>query len=294
MTISAGPMPTRTPALLVSLAAAGVCAAAVAAVFAFAPGAIRPAYVFSGACVGLLVGLTGVGGGSLMTPLLILVFGVHPASAIGTDLLYASATKAVGSGVHAAHRTVDWTLVRRLASGSVPATLLTILVLRALGLQGDKGAHPLSVTLGVLLVLTAVSLVLRPRLAALARTLPAPSPAATRRLTIGLGALLGVLITLTSVGAGALGVTVLVFLYPRMPLARIVGSDIVHAVPLTLIAGAAHWWLGSVDLALLASLLCGSMPGIICGSLLTPRVPERVLRILLAAVLVLVGVKLAA
>ena len=292
MTMSAA-LPSRRAALPTSLAAMTVAVGLVATVFVLAPGAIKLAYLASGAGVGLLVGLTGVGGGSLMTPLLILLFGIHPASAVGTDLLYASATKAVGTGVHAGHGTVDWRLVRRMASGSVPATLLTVAAMRALGLQGDRSAHTLAVALGVLLMLTAAALVMRERLGrlALARS-PHLGEATAGWLTVALGAALGVLITLTSVGAGALGVTVLVFLYPKMPTARIVGSDIVHAVPLTLIAGAAHWWMGTVDLGLLASLLCGSVPGIILGSLLTPRISERVLRPLMAAVLVLVGVKL--
>lgn len=255
--------------------------------------AIRPLYILSGAAVGTLVGLTGVGGGSLMTPLLILAFGFHPASAVGTDLLFASATKAVGTGVHSANKTIDWALVRRMSLGSVPAALLTIAAIRVFHLDGDKAARPLSIALAVLLILTAAVLLLRGRLTRLAQTrTPELSTQATAALTTGLGALLGVLITLTSVGAGALGVTLLVFLYPRMPIARIVGSDIVHAVPLTLIAGVAHWWLGTVDLRLLASLLCGSVPGIIVGSLLTPRLSDRVLRPILATVLVLVGLKL--
>ena len=290
---------TRSPALprVSPWMAATACAAyaAVVAIALFAgPAVFKAPYIVSGAAVGLLVGLTGVGGGSLMTPLLILVFGFHPASAVGTDLLYASATKAVGTGVHAANRTVDWRLVRRMAMGSVPATLLTVIAMRALHLNEGKASHALSVTLGVVLLFTAASLLLRDRLARFAQArAPQGSERSTAGLTVGLGALLGVLITLTSVGAGALGVTMLVFLYPRMPLARIVGSDIVHAVPLTLIAGAAHWWLGGIDARLLASLLLGSIPGIVVGSLLTPRMSDKVLRPMLAVVLVLVGVKLA-
>ncbi len=273
------------------VALCGLGAIAVAALGG--PQAIKPLYVASGAFVGLLVGLTGVGGGSLMTPMLILLFGFHPASAVGTDLLYASATKAVGTGVHAANRTVDWVLVRRLAAGSVPATVATLVAVRVLHLDGDKAAHPLSIGLGVALLVTAVALLARDRLARAAQRLsPGLDAGPTTALTVGLGAVLGFLITLTSVGAGALGVTLLVFLYPRMPLARIVGSDIAHAVPLTLIAGAGHWWMGHVDLHLLVSLLCGSAPGIVVGSFLTPRVSERVLRPILAAMLAIVGLKL--
>ncbi len=291
---------TTTPALAplrtvapVSLAIAGLGVLVAAALLVLTPMWVKPAYVASGAAVGVLVGLTGVGGGSLMTPLLILLFGIHPASAVGTDLLYASATKTVGGGVHAAHDTVDWRLVRRMATGSIPATLATVLVMHALHLNGDKSAHFLSGLLGVLLIIAAVSLLLRDWLSrvALARRPELPDRVAAL-LTVALGALLGVLITLTSVGAGALGVTFLIFLYPKAPLARIVGSDILHAVPLTLIAGTAHWWVGEVNLPLLVSLLCGSIPGIILGSVLTPRISEKWLRPILAAVLILSGVKL--
>jgi uncharacterized protein len=285
--------PPRPSAAALSLLLAAVAAGVAAILLVVLPAWVKAPYVASGAGVGVLVGLTGVGGGSLMTPLLILLFGIHPASAVGTDLLYASATKVVGGGVHAAHGTVDWRLVRRLATGSLPATLLTVAVTQALHLHGDKSAHFLSVLLGVLLIIAAVSLVLRGWLTrvALARSPDLPDRWAAV-LTVTLGAVLGVLITLTSVGAGALGVTFLIFLYPKLPLARIVGADIAHAVPLTLIAGAAHWWVGEVNPALLLSLLCGSIPGIIIGSLLTPRIPEAWLRPILAAVLTLSAIKL--
>lgn len=287
------PRPLPSP-VLIGLTAAVLAVLGAVVVFWVGPSTVKPLYVLSGALVGTLVGLTGVGGGSLMTPLLILAFGFHPASAVGTDLLFASATKAVGTGVHAAGRTIDWRIVRRMALGSVPATLLTVAVSRVVHLDGANAAHLVSVALGAALVLTAVSLFFRDRLARFAQRAGAErGPAPTAALTVALGAVLGVLITLTSVGAGALGVTLLVFLYPRLPIARIVGSDIVHAVPLTFIAGMAHWWSGNVDLILLASLLLGSVPGIIVGSILTPRLPERALRPILATVLILVGVKLA-
>lgn len=294
MSVAPSPALRRSPLVPVAFAGAGVLLIAAVALSASGFHGVKPLYVVSGACVGVLVGLTGVGGGSLMTPLLILAFGFHPASAVGTDLLYASGTKAVGTGVHAANRTVDWRLVGRMALGSVPATVLTVLAIRLFHLNSDKASHPLSIMLAVVLAVTAVFLLLRERLTAAAQARSPDMPAAvTNVLTVVLGAVLGVLITLTSVGAGAMGVTLLAFLYPRMPVARIVGSDIVHAVPLTLIAGAAHWWMGSVDLRLLLSLLMGSIPGIVVGSLLTPRMPDRVLRPMLAVVLVLVAAKLA-
>ena len=250
---------------------------------------INPLYSLSGFVVGVLVGMTGVGGGALMTPLLILLFGVPPATAVGTDLLYASATKAGGTIVHGFHRTIAWRVVGRLALGSVPATGLTLLALSFLGVHHTAANDLIAVVLGVALLATSISLVLRkriievygPRLSALdART--------TRRLTIITGAVLGVLVSITSVGAGALGVTALILLYPNLPTVRIVGSDIAHAVPLTLVAGLGHWWLGSVDWLLFGSLLVGSLPGIVLGSIVSVRVPDAVLRYLLAAVLLMV------
>lgn len=254
--------------------------------------AIDPFFALSGFLVGLLVGQTGVGGGSLMTPLLVLLFGVHPATAVGTDLLYAAATKSVGTLVHGMNHTVDWRVVRRLAIGSTPATVLTLALMSKADMTHQGGGTIASV-LGVMLLLTAVSLVFRRRFLAFAEPLMAGiNGPQTAALTVAVGVLLGVLVTVSSVGAGALGVTALLLLYPRAPMAVIVGSDIAHAVPLTMIAGMGHWWLGSVDWALLLSLLSGSIPGIILGSYAATRVPDRVLRPLLAAVLSVVGARL--
>lgn len=253
----------------------------------------NPLYATSGVFVGVLVGLTGVGGGALMTPLLVLLFGFHPSTAVGTDLLYASATKSVGTLVHGANKTVDWKITGRLASGSIPATILTVAVLYSLHLNGDAVSKLISTVLGFALVLTAVTLLFRQKIYEFAASRNFdPSEQTTKVLTIVLGAALGVLITLSSVGAGAIGVTVLIFLYPKLPLARIVGSDIAHAVPLTLIAGIGHLALGSVNPSLLGSLLVGSIPGIIIGSQLTSRIPEHILRPILAGTLALVGTKL--
>jgi uncharacterized protein len=250
-------------------------------------------YTVSGLGVGLLVGLTGVGGGSLMTPLLVLLFGVHPATAVGTDLLYAAATKAGGTLVHGLRGTVDWRVTGRLAAGSVPATALTLLWLHHFGTHGSAASGLIQFVLGLALLLTAVALVFRGRIVAFAmRHALEPSGARVTGLTVLTGALLGVLVSLTSVGAGAIGVTVLLLLYPKLPTARIVGSDVAHAVPLTLIAGIGHWMLGSTDWAMLASLLLGSLPGIMAGSYLSSRAPERILRPLLAATLALVGCRL--
>jgi uncharacterized membrane protein YfcA len=255
--------------------------------------AIDPLFMLSGFFVGLLVGQTGVGGGSLMTPILVLVFGVHPATAVGTDLLYAAATKTVGTLVHGLNHTVDWRIVRRLASGSVPATVATLLAISRYDISGPMSGRIISLVLGIMLLLTAVSLIFRQRFIDLmGPSIERVTPRQAARFTAIAGAILGVLVTLSSVGAGALGVTALLLLYPRASMKVIVGSDIAHAVPLTLVAGAGHWWLGSVDLPLLTSLLSGSIPGIILGSYLSAHVPDAVLRPLLAAVLCIVGGRL--
>ena len=251
-------------------------------------------YTLSGFAVGAIVGLTGVGGGSLMTPLLVLLFGIHPATAVGTDLLYAAITKAGGTTVHARKGHVNWRITGLLASGSVPASILTIWTMSFLPKQSPAVTHIISVSLGIALVLTACAIVFRARLQNYALS-HADDSAHTKfqaPITVAVGILLGVLVTISSVGAGALGVAVLFFLYPRLPAIRIVGSDLAHAVPLTLVAGLGHWAIGSVDWSLLGSLLIGSLPGIWLGSHASARVPERVLRPILASMLILVGGKL--
>ncbi len=256
--------------------------------------AFNPALSLSGFFVGLLVGLTGVGGGSLMTPLLVLAFGIKPVTAVGTDLLYAAITKSGGSWVHHRHGNIDWRITGRLAAGSVPAAALTLLLLAKIGVDGHGPSHLISAALGVALLLTAASLIFRQRLLAFAQSRASQTrpEKQTALLTVLVGAVVGTLVSISSVGAGALGVTALSFLYPQLATRRIVGSDIAHAVPLTLVAGLGHWWLGSVDVPLLLNLLLGSLPGIALGSHLATRVPERGLRSLLAAVLLLVGGKL--
>ena len=254
---------------------------------------IDPLYSLSGLFVGFLVGLTGVGGGSLMTPILVLLFHIHPATAVGTDLLYAAATKSAGTLVHGLKGSVDWRITLRLATGSVPAATVTLILLHRYGMQTPRAAHLIQAVLGVALLITAVALIFRPQLTAFAmRHRHAPSEARTLFFTILTGAVLGVLVSMTSVGAGAIGVTVLLLLYPTLPTVRIVGSDVAHAVPLTLLAGAGHWLLGSIDFPMLLSLLCGSLPGIALGSMLSSRAPERLLRVLLAATLSVVGARL--
>jgi len=251
---------------------------------------IKPLYVLSGFMVGMLVGQTGVGGGSLMTPLLVLLFGIHPATAVGTDLLYAAATKTAGTLIHGMHGTVDWRITGRLAAGSIPASLLTLATLALFNPQHRATAHFISEMLGAVLILTAIALLLRNWIFAAGMTRFSSLDERRRtRLTIALGAVLGVLVSITSVGAGAIGVVVLVMLYPRRRIATIVGSDIAHAVPLTLVGGIGYWIVGSVDWLLLISLLCGSIPGIAIGSTLSAHIPDAVLRPILAATLLVVG-----
>ncbi len=250
-------------------------------------------YAVSGFCVGALVGMTGVGGGSLMTPLLILLFGIHPATAVGTDLLYAATTKTVGTLIHGFSRNIDWRVVSRLAAGSVPATMLTVFTLSSFDLTSGPAEQAITFLLGLSLLATSVTLIFRTRFVRwYARQVGELAEKQTVALTVFTGALLGVLVSITSVGAGALGVTALIALYPRLPTARIVGSDIVHAVPLTLIAGAGHWLIGSINFGILGSLLVGSIPGIVLGSYLAVRIPDLVLRFSLATVLVMVGGRL--
>ena len=253
---------------------------------------IDPLYTLSGFAVGALVGLTGVGGGSLMTPLLVLVFGVHPATAVGTDLLYASCTKSVGALIHGRSQTIDWQVTRRLAAGSLPAAAVMLLGLGQLHIHTDAVSRVVTPVLAVMILLTVLLLFQKPLLARLRPRSAELSPRSLRGLTVASGAVLGALVTLTSVGAGALGVSVLTLLYPRLSTVRIVGSDIAHAIPLTLLAGVGYWYLGAVDWGLLGSLLSGSVPGIVVGSLLATRVPAVVLRGTLAVTLVLVAGKL--
>ena len=254
---------------------------------------IDPLYVTSGFGVGLLVGMTGVGGGSLMTPLLILLFGIHPSTAVGTDLLYAAATKTGGSVVHGWARSIHWPAVIRLASGSIPASILTLILLWQLNLDSAAARSLVNVVLAFALMLTAASLIFRKAIMdSLRWRMERLDDRTIARATVMVGAALGVLVSISSVGAGAVGVTALLLLYPHLPMSRIVGSDIAHAVPLTLIAGIGHWALGAIDWHLMAVLLMGSLPGIVIGSYFATRVPETALRLLLAVTLILVASKL--
>lgn len=256
------------------------------------------AFVFAGFFVGLVVGVTGVGGGSLMTPILIFFFGVKPHLAVGTDLLFAAFTKMGGTVNLARQRLVPWRVVAHLSAGSIPAALLTLAVLHVVGPAEAAVQRVMTTTLGVALLLTAAATLYKAvRGRQLPRTLPAGQEELATRprhwsLPLLFGAAIGVLVTLTSVGAGAIGVSVLLLLYPLLPLPRIVGADIAYAVPLTLVAGLGHASLGSVDWPLLAKLLAGSLPGIWLGSHLVTRVPERAIRSVLSLLLAWAGMKL--
>jgi uncharacterized protein len=258
------------------------------------------AFIFAGFFVGLVVGLTGVGGGSLMTPILIFFFGVKPYMAIGTDLLFAAFTKMGGTIKLARAKRVDWRVVGQLCAGSIPAALVTLYVLHTLGPANQAVQQVMTSTLGGALLLTAAATLYKAIRGKSAPTSVAlgHEAEATRPIHWALpplfGALIGTLVTLTSVGAGAIGVTVLMILYPKLPLTRIVGADIAYAVPLTLVAGLGHASLGSVDWPLLAKLLAGSLPGIWIGSHLLTRTPDRVIRSLLSVLLAYAGVKLIA
>lgn len=253
-------------------------------------------YTISGFIVGFIVGVTGVGGGSLMTPLLILMFNISPATAVGTDLLYAAVTKTGGAWVHGRRGTVNWRLVGLLAMGSLPAALVTVVGLNILGVESELFSDLITTMLGVALILTALSLLFLKRLSRMGRShfgfLIEWRDRHINSITIATGAVLGVLVTITSVGAGALGMVMLLVLYPRVPSVTLVGTDIAHAVPLTLIAGMGHAYLGTVDYVLLGSLLLGSLPGIYLGSHIGGRIPDRILRPILSTILIVIGIKL--
>jgi len=253
-------------------------------------------HTVAGFLVGMMVGMTGVGGGALMTPILVLLFGVVPATAVGTDLWFAALTKIVAGFLHHHRGSVDWEVLRRLCLGSLPTSILTLAWLHSTG-QGPVKHGLILTALGCVLILTSVSMFFRGRTQAWGTSLRLRAPEGFKRAqpaaTVLAGSILGFLVTLTSVGAGALGVVMLVSLYPlRMKPARLVGTDIVHAIPLTIVAGTGHLWMGNVDVGLLGTLLLGSVPGVICGSLLGTKIPEKMLRMAIAVVLAAVGFKL--
>jgi len=319
-------------------------------------------YSIAGFAVGVIVGLTGVGGGALMTPLLVLGFGVAPVTAVGTDLLNAGFMKIGGAASHASKGHVDWRITGLLASGSIPGALVGLIALSILPRAGSTTHLVVATSLGFMLVLTALAITFRARLLewahshsgrgflarhqssatvamgafiGLAALALLPRAGASAKVivstslgvmlfitslalvmrgqlmhwarshagqgflakhqaaaTIAVGFFIGLAVTLSSVGAGAIGVTALVLLFPLLATTRIVGTDIAHAVPITLLAGFGHALFGNVNWWLLASLLIGSLPGIWLGSHLTARIPEKILRASLVAVLLFAGTKL--
>lgn len=265
-------------------------------------------YSVSGFAVGLLVGITGVGGGSLMTPLLVFLFGFKASVAVGTDLLYAAITKTGGVFVHhGKHRSVDWPIVLWMSLGSLPLAILTLFAIKHYMEIGKETTGLITYSLGIALILTACALLIRAVIMRKSQALGQLdddysnmmnagrfSPRWQIPITILTGAILGVLVTLSSVGAGALGTVALLFLFPRESTLKIVGTDLAHAIPLTAVAGLGHLSLGNVDLMLLGSLLIGSLPGIWIGSHLSAKIPEYYLRPVLASVLLLIGLKFVA
>lgn len=253
--------------------------------------------VVAGATTGVLVGLTGVGGGALMTPLLLLLFGTAPLTAVGTDLWFAAITKMFATRVHHGHDLIDWPVVRRLWLGSLSASVLTLIWMK-LNPVDETAITLLKTVIAVAVLLTATGILFQKQLHAFGRKLRTTDAAHFKAwqpgLTVLAGAVLGVLVTLTSVGAGALGAVFLAYLYPlRMTPPRLIATDIVHAIPLALFAGMGHLLLGHVNYGLLGNLLLGSVPAVVVGAMLSARLPHVFLRMALAAVLLVVGVKLA-
>ncbi len=274
-------------------------------------------FILSGAVVGFIVGATGVGGGSLMTPLLTLLLGVPPQVAVGTDLLFAAITKSAGVRTYARSGIVPWAIPLRMAAGSVPAALATLFAIHQWHPDAAADSARLSAqyaalvqaALGAALLLTAGALAFRVQIQSLGlRAAGAPLAAAGpgrpvlgalpdsdsgRTLaTIAVGALIGVLVTVTSVGAGAIGTVALFFLYPAVPARQLIAADLAHAVPLTLIAGLGHAALGTVNGTMLLGLLLGSLPAIRFGARISSRLPEHALRWTLVAMLLLLGLRL--
>lgn len=251
--------------------------------------------VIAGLVVGFIVGLTGVGGGSLMTPIL-LYFGIPPTKAVGTDLLYAAFIKAGGVFVHNKKGNINWKITGWLTLGSVPAALLTLWILNSIKTDIEKINSVIKYSLGWALLFTSVAIIFKQKILVFSQKHAGDKfhneSTTQNMLTIGIGVLLGATVTLTSIGAGALGTVTLFFLYPLLPTPRLVGTEIAHAVPLTLVAGLGHASMGNLDMGLLGQLLMGSLPGIYCGSMLSGKVPDQFLRNAIAVMLFMAGYKL--
>ena len=253
------------------------------------------AYSFAGLVVGFIIGLTGIGGGALMTPILIVVFGIPPAIAVSTDLLYAAVTKCGGIWAYSKNKLIEWKIVGLLLLGSVPSGLITINYLGELG-SIDQLESLINITLGVSLTLTSIAVFFRDKIRGyiLHKRHSRLQKAINRSrnvLTVFAGAMLGILVTLSSVGAGALGTAILIFLYPRLRMPGIVGTDLVHAVVLTSIAGAGHYQLGNMDFELLIYLLIGSIPGVFAGSHLGVKLSLKIMQPIIGSLLLMIGLR---
>jgi len=249
-----------------------------------------PLYVAVGLLVGALVGLTGVGGGSMTTPILVLLFGQSPAVAVGTDLLFSATTKLVATASFGFSRRVDWPIVGRLLLGSIPGAAAVVLSLWLTRRTPSAADAITTRSLAIILAVAAVALLLQTPLQHMGLKVTARGLEHVERnklvLTAVAGLVLGVAVTLTSVGAGALGVVMLLVLYPlRLTADRLVATDIAHALPITLMAGLGHALLGHVNFNVLAALLLGSIPGVLIASRITLRLPERITRTLIALML---------
>lgn len=259
---------------------------------------ISYSYTVAGFTVGFIVGLTGVGGGSLMTPLLVVLFGVKPALAVGTDLLYAAITKSGGIFVHHYQKSIDWKIVGLLSSGSIPASLAALYLLNHLETSGEDYDRLITSVLSIALILTSLVLYFKNKLQSASQNerfkpIRALHHRLRKPMTVFSGVMIGTLVTISSVGAGAFGAAVLLFLYPRLRAVTIIGTDLAHAVPITAIAGLGHAHIGTVDYALLINLLIGSLPGIYLGSRAAARMPDKLIRPILATMLILIGVRMA-
>ena len=255
-------------------------------------------FTIIGFAVGFIVGMTGVGGGSLMTPILVLGFHIQPAVAVGTDLLYAAITKSGGVFIHQKHGNIQWKILKLLFIGSIPASLCSILIIKQLDSAGINYDDLIMTTLSIALILTGVFLLGRNQLNKLSKDENSAYIKALHRkfrkpITIFAGVLIGVLVTITSVGAGVIGAAFLFFLYPKYKAIKIVATDIAHAVPITAIAGIGHAHIGTVDYILLGNLIIGSLPGIYLGSKFGTFLPDKVMRPILACMLLAIGIRLA-
>jgi uncharacterized membrane protein YfcA len=253
---------------------------------------IAPLQVLAGGLVGFTVGLTGMGGGALMTPMLILLFGVSPGTAVSSDLLTSLVMKPVGGTVHYRRGTVDWGLVRWLVVGSVPAAFSGVIVLRHLG-EGAKVQNDIQTLLGWALIVAAVSMMAKTLMVARERGRGlvdehSPDRVKVKRVaTLLIGVAGGFIVGMTSVGSGSLMIVMLLVLYPRLTSSRLVGTDLVQAIPLVAAATVGHALFGNISLGLTGSLLMGSLPGVYAGARISSRAPDGVIRP--ALVLILLG-----